>query len=90
MIIETFRNYLRKKRLFLNDKEMKRFVQNNFNNKLEGYVRSINSIKHYMNANNKDEVKERCKQLKRDGLSPPETLRSCDSMIRDLRTWKYK
>ena len=87
MIIETFRNYLRKKRLFLNDKEMNRFIQNNFNNKLEGYVRSVNTIKHYMNANDKAEVKERCKQLKRDGISPPENLRGCDNLIRDLRNW---
>jgi len=87
MIIEKFRNYLRKKRLFLNKQEMNRFIHNNFKNKLEGYIRSVDTIKHYMNVNDDLEVKQRCKHLRLDGLAPPENIRDCDTLIRDLRRW---
>jgi len=87
MIIEKNRNYLRKKRLFIDKKAMDRFIRENMRNKIEGYILAVTIIKHYMNADDQKEVKTRSKHLRLDGLMPPENLRGCDSMIRDLKQW---
>jgi len=86
-MIQTCKNYVRKKRLFMNKKAMNRFILNNMKNKLEGYVLAVTIIKHYLNEGNQKEVDHRSKHLRLDGLSPPVNLRECDEMIRDLRTW---
>jgi len=85
--MKAIRNYLRKKRLFMDKKAMDRFIQNNMKNKLEGYVLAVTIIKHYLNEGNKKEVDQRSKYLRIDGLSPPVNLRECDEMIHDLRQW---
>jgi len=66
---------------------MDRFILNNMNNKLEGYVLTVTIIKHYLNEGNQQEVDHRSKYLRLNGLSPPVNLIECDEMIRDLRQW---
>lgn len=89
MIIEKYRNYLRKKRLFYDKKAMNRFISENFKNKIEGYILAVTIIKHYMNSGDDKEVKTRSKHLLADGLMPPENLRGCDNMIKDLKQWYF-
>lgn len=87
MMIQVFRNYRRKKRLFRDKIAMNRFIVNNMRNKLEGYVLAVTIIKHYLNEGNTKEVEHRAKHLRIDGLNPPINLKECDEMIHDLRNW---
>lgn len=85
--MKKFRNYLRKKRLFISKSTLNRFIFNNMKNKIEGYVLTVSAIKHYLNAGDNQEVTTRSKHLRMEGLNPPTTINECDEMITDLRTF---
>lgn len=86
-MIQRYRNYRRKKRLFIDKTCEKRFISENMKNKMAGYILAVNVIKHYMAMNNDREVNTRSKHLRQDGLTPPATLVECDEMINDLKQW---
>ncbi len=86
-MIRSIINFFRKRRLFKNKANLKRFVFNNMKNKVEGYVLTVKAIKHYIHLGNEVEVKTRSKHLRIDGLRPPKNIKQCDRMIKDLREW---
>jgi hypothetical protein len=86
-MIEWFKNYLRKKRLFCDKHAMNRFIYENMKHQIQGFILSVSIIKHYMQLNDQEEIKTRSKHLRLCGLNPPVNLIECDEMINDLKRW---
>lgn len=73
-------NYFRKKRLFLNKKEMKAFINSPITR--GAVVRQCEAIRRNVNA---EDVKMREKFLRQYHFIPPKTAKECTQMIEDIQ-----
>lgn len=73
-------NYLRKKRLFLNKKEMKAFINSPINR--GAVIRQCEAIRRNLNAK---DVSIREKFLRQYHFIPPKTAKECTQMIEDIQ-----
>jgi len=90
MIIEKYRNYLRGKRLFLDESHKKQFLNIASNNLRVALIRQLATLKLNYDRQEQDEIDHRCKNLKKQGLAPPVNLRECEQKIDDLQKWVFK
>lgn len=73
-------NYLRKKRLFLNRKEMKAFINSPINR--GAVIRQCEAIRRNLSE---EDVKIREKFLRQYHFTPPKNARECTQMIEDIK-----
>jgi len=73
-------NYFRKKRLFLNKKEMKAFINSSVNR--GAVIRQCEAIRRHISD---DDVRLREKCLIRYHFIPPKTAQECTQMIEDIQ-----
>lgn len=87
-MIKWFRIRAKEKRIFYSKGHRDVFMRRCALSKTELYVRQIARMKQAIVSKDKAELKRRQKFLVADGIRPPKTLKQCDQLIEDLRTWR--